>query len=141
LQMLDHRDMSRLRAAVAQTCPPDHDPRFRVIGVEYPSFNANSAPFYAAIQRRTQHTACPHTSLGYTETYVQRALTRLARLPAHEVVFIAPAWPPPANAFNAVSLAVAESLRSNPAHELSVSQDGEIWILTAGPAAARRANE
>ena len=125
----DAHNMARLRSVVAATCPPDHDPNFRVIGNEYPSFNANSAAFYAAIQRRGERTTCPYTSLGFAEKDARRALAGLDELPAQEVIFIAPARQPPADAFNAVSLAVLESLRSNPEFDLKIADNGEVWIF------------
>jgi hypothetical protein len=142
----DKRDMARLSRVVADTCPPNHDPRYRVIGVSYPSFNANSAAFYAAIQRWNRGLACSYTDLGF-EKDVERAIARLDQLPAQEVIFIAPAKQPAANFANApgfanaVSFALAESLRSNSSFELKVSDDGEVWIFvrrSEDPAASRK---
>jgi hypothetical protein len=80
-------DSEALTQAVKATCPRDGSQRYKIVGVEYPEFNANSAAFYSA--KRGPYT-CKYTSLGYAETDVQRAWDRIISLDADYVLTFPP---------------------------------------------------
>jgi hypothetical protein len=103
----------RLIQIVRMTCPVGN--RYVIVGVEYPNFNANSASFYSAQQRRVTGQRCYYTSLGYAESSLQAALKRIDVIKPEFVATIKPErQATTADSFNRVAKPAAEHLRSDP---------------------------
>jgi len=109
----DEHDRDVLTRSVRATCPPREQSRYTIVGVEYPSLNANSAAFYSAKDRRKQGYRCYYTSLGYAEIDAQRAFARIFALDAAYAITILPSAQPSDDAFNRTSREVAEKLAAD----------------------------
>ena len=111
----DARDYARISAIVALTCPQTTANHYAIIGVEYPSLNANSAAFFTAKQRVDKGWRCYYTSLGYAESNPERAYRRLFDTNATFLVTESEDdQVKPADAFNAVSLPVLRRVMTSP---------------------------
>lgn len=122
---------NRLNNAVAESCDHDQSGRILAVGVEWPSYNANSATFISASQALGDGNLCLYTSLGYAEVDEARALARLEELQIERVIFPrqfrdSPELP---DAFNQVSHSVFERLHANPNWIMKITQDGETLMF------------
>ncbi len=77
-----HWHQQRVLEALQLRNPPGAAPRYVIIGVEHPYFNANLFSYLSTYHRYNWR----FTSLGYAETSWQRAVERLHRLDAHYIV-------------------------------------------------------
>ncbi|MFN0123922.1 MAG: hypothetical protein ACKV2V_25750 [Blastocatellia bacterium] len=114
-----------LRAGIDCTCREPADAlRYNLIGVEYPSFNANAASFYEAQSRPARGFRCFYTSLGLGETDAGRDWDRLRAMRVRYFITWDPAARPlPANGANMT----AESIRTR------VGQSGLYAPVAAPP--------
>jgi hypothetical protein len=118
----------RLNLAVAMSCSTPN--RLQIVGVEYPSFNANSAAFYSAQQRLTRGYRCSYTSLGYAATDLSQALARLNAIDPDYFVTIDPALQPAPDVFNQISLPAAEALMRDNRYQTVPTPDTSLLILS-----------
>jgi hypothetical protein len=119
-----------LTQAVDATCSRDASQRYKIIGVEYPEFNANSAAFYSA--KRGLY-PCKYTSLGYAETDVQRAWDRITALEADYVVTFPPEKQRLPDFLNQVSRPIAERLAHDQKFALVPPSGAGLWIFVRLP--------
>ncbi len=117
-----------LAVATRSTCDAATVNRYIVIGVEYPAFNANSASFFSAKDRRMRGFRCSYTSLGYAETDVQRALKRIIDIGALYVATVMPDKQPPPDFLNEASKPIAERLAADPRFELAPGSGDYVLI-------------
>ena len=111
----DSRRSDELTRLVKSTSKPEIQGRINVIGVEYPWLNANSASFYAAKAALSGTPRCYFTSLGYAETDVEAAWTRLLEsIKPPYFISVGEDHRPPSDAFNAVSLPILERVGTDP---------------------------
>ena len=80
-----HWRQQRVLEALQLRSPPGAAPRYVIVGVEHPYFNANLFSYLSAYHQYNWR----FTSLGYAETSWQRAVERLYRLDAHYIVMTA----------------------------------------------------
>lgn len=117
---------SRLHSVVEMTCGDDRPFRYNIVGLELPSFNANSASFYFA-QHKVVHGLtydCFYTSLGYAESDSERAWKRAEEMHVSAFVFLKSVEPKPGDAFNRVSTPILDKIRSEASFkELESSND------------------
>jgi hypothetical protein len=125
---LEYDEMARVVELTA-TAPP----RYNIVGVEEPWFNANSAAFFAAKNRLDAGVRCYYTGLGYAEKDLAVARRRLESL--HIQYFITldePFQTKPPNFLNEVSLPVLRQLKQDPQfHWVPFSSRKGIAILEA----------
>lgn len=126
-----NRDSKELVDFIIQnTCQPNIADRINVIGVEYPSLNANSLGYYSIQQKISRGYQCYYTSLGYAATNVEEAYGRLKNdinppyfITSSEAVM-------ETNAFNAVSAPVVKLIEKDPDfEELKLARNSVIRIF------------
>jgi hypothetical protein len=122
----DAKDLKRLKIAVAETCPSPHG-KYIFVGVEYPSFNANSAAFLAADRRRDIGFSCIFTSLGYAESDPEKSMQRI-NWGAGYFITIRPDLQSAPDAFNRVNLAVLDLVSRDPLFEQIPSVSPDLLI-------------
>ncbi len=130
---LSAEDRETLAQTVDVTCSGDAPQKYKVIGVEYPEFNANSASFYSAKRGLRAGYRCNYTSLGYAETDAQRAWDRIMALGADYVVTIAPEKQRSPDFVNGVSRQIAERLAHDQRFVRVPQSRAGIWIFARPP--------
>ena len=130
---LSAEDRETLAQTVDVTCSRDASQRYKIIGVEYPEFNANSAAFYSAKRGLRVGYRCNYTSLGYAETDAQRAWDRIMALGADYVVTIPPEKQRSPDFVNRVSRPIAERLSHDQKFTLVPPSGAGLWIFARLP--------
>jgi len=116
---LDARPTMMLQAIINQTCTEADQNSYNIIGVDIRWFNANSASFYAAKNRRWTNFRCYYTSLGIAESDPERAWARILDLkPLHFITIDSAVYPIPSDAptqsLNRVNEAILAKVRDSP---------------------------
>jgi hypothetical protein len=126
---LDSSQKHLLSRAVAESCSASRPNRYTIVGVEYPSFNGNSAAFFSAKQQRKSRYRCYYTSLGYAETDIDKAMARIDSLDSDYLVTFAPDRQRNPDLFNRVSGAVVERLLADPRFTATEERDSGLIIF------------
>ena len=93
-----------MRDVVALTCAgPQELALDKVIGVEYPYMNANTAAFYSAVRGIKRGWRCQYTSIGYAQKDPGAAMARLDDLNADYFISVPRQYQEPTNFVNVVS--------------------------------------
>jgi hypothetical protein len=96
------------------TCSkPEESAFYKVIGVEYPYMNANTADFYSAVRGITRGWRCPYTSIGYAQKDAGAAMARLDDLNADYFISVPRQYQQPINFVNVVSGQVLERVEAS----------------------------
>jgi len=116
---LDARPAKMLQAIINQTCTEADRDRYNIIGVEIRWFNANSASFFAAKNRRRTDFRCYYTSLGHAESDPERAWARVIAIKPLYFITTDPAVYPippdaPTQSLNRVNEAILAKVRDSP---------------------------
>lgn len=126
----DSAEARRLTSAVSDSCSPERHLHIAIIGVEYPSFNANSAAFYSAKRRRQVGYRCLYTSFGYAEQNVERAMERLDSIDPDYIATILPErQTKAADAFNLMALPAFERLSNDSRFQRAPSESNDVAIF------------
>jgi hypothetical protein len=97
------------------TSVPSTEFRYNIVGVELPWLNANSLAFYAAKRRLETGTRSYFTSLGYAETDIEKAWTRLEQIKISYFVSLEEdKLPDPPDFVNRVTLPILRRVVSAP---------------------------
>ncbi|POR47355.1 dolichyl-phosphate-mannose-protein mannosyltransferase [Bosea psychrotolerans] len=126
---LDADRKNLLARAVTESCSASRPNRYAIIGVEYPSFNGNSAAFFSAKQQRKTRYRCYYTSLGYAEADLDKALARIDSLDADYLITFTPDRQHDPDLFNRISSVVAERLSSDPRFTATQDRDSGLMIF------------
>jgi hypothetical protein len=120
-----------MRDTVALTCDrPQESALYKVIGVEYPYMNANTAAFYSAVRGIRRGWRCQYTSIGYAQKDVGAALARLDDLNADYFISVPSQYQQSINFLNVVSGQVLERIEaSNQFVKVPVSFSDKVVIL------------
>jgi hypothetical protein len=111
----DTASRGELSKLIRLTSLPGTESRYNIVGVELPWLNANSLAFYAAKGRLETGRRSYFTPLGYAETDVERAWTRLNQLRIMYFVSIEEdKQPRPPNFLNRVTLPILRRVVSDP---------------------------
>jgi hypothetical protein len=116
----DSRLRDRALAVVAQTCTPSNQYRYHIVGVEFPELNANTLSFYQAQLWRLRDLHCHYTSLGYAESSLERAWSRIETFKAASFIsldeLVLQSHPQGSNIFNQVSLNILARVKRDTHH-------------------------
>ncbi|WP_176454764.1 glycosyltransferase family 39 protein [Tardiphaga sp. OK246] len=132
---IETASVDRLSKAVALTCDHSRPPRYNIVGVELPDFNANSAAFYGEKLRPRGPYECYYTSLGYAEKNVDTAIKRIADLNAQYFITLPHALIPSVetNFLNIVDRPAADWVSSSDQFQRVTESGDQVVVYRRGP--------
>jgi hypothetical protein len=126
------RDKLLLTAAVQKSCRKESVQQPNFVAIDYPNLNVNSANFYSEKQRPVTGLRCHYVNYyvnyGTFQTDVLQALNGIDRVRPAYILTVDPTQQVPADAFNVVTLSVAERLAHDPRYELA-SDPGDYILI------------